>query len=187
MLVVGLGNPGRRYEGTRHNVGFDVLDTLASRRGLRFRSAPFWRPVARVARDDGAIWIKPSTWMNRSGRAIVWAQHRYAIGEARCLAVFDDADLPLGQLRLRSSGGHGGHNGVRSLMEELGNGDFDRIRIGVAGNGRRDGKLADYLLARFDSDEEEIVARSVALAADAVSCVLERGFEHAMNLFNHRR
>ena len=188
MLVIGLGNPGKRYERTRHNVGFDVLDELVRRRGLRFRRRPFWRPLAHVARsgDDNAIWIKPTTYMNRSGEAAVWARRAYDASELPLLAVYDDADLPLGQLRLRRGGGHGGHNGIRSLIDCLGESAFLRIRLGVSGEGRRERPLADYLLDRFEPEEQPTVSESVTLAADAIDCALEVGFERAMNRFNRR-
>jgi PTH1 family peptidyl-tRNA hydrolase len=185
-IVVGLGNPGSVYDGTRHNVGFDVLDEVASQRSLRFRRDRWLRSLSWVATDGDLLLAKPKTFMNRSGLAVRSLLVRNPIPMDRLIAVYDDADLPLGTLRLRLGGGHGGHNGVRSMIDQLGSIDFGRVRLGVAGRGRRDRGLADYLLNQFDEAERGVVQRMIALAREAVDCAIESGMPHAMNKFNGR-
>jgi PTH1 family peptidyl-tRNA hydrolase len=185
-LVAGLGNPGRKYHGTRHNVGFDVVDVLARRHGLPFDAADSAREsiTTRWRRDDDAILLaKPQTFMNLSGRAVRDLAEFYKIARPDLLIVCDDVNLPLGRLRLRGSGTEGGHNGLRSIAEALGSIDYARLRIGVGrGDGRRD--LADHVTARFEPDEHEAIAAAVARAADAVESWIADGLDQTMNRYN---
>ena len=183
-IVVGLGNPGRRYEGTRHNIGFAVADEVARRHGMVFESGRADTLTARRGRGAAALLVvKPLTMMNLSGEAVAGVAGFYKIEPPAILVVADDVNLPLGRLRLRASGTAGGHNGFRSIIECLGTGEFPRLRVGVGrGDPRRD--LADHVLARFDGDERDEVERTIARAADAVETFLAEGIEAAMNRYN---
>ena len=183
-LIVGLGNPGRSYHGTRHNVGFAVADELARRREVAFEHGRANALTARVGRGAATLlFVKPLTMMNLSGEAVGGLAHFYKIDPSDIIAVADDVNLPLGRLRLRGSGSAGGHNGFRSIIACLGSDMFPRLRVGVGrGDPRRD--LADHVLARFDPDEAEEVERAIARAADAVETFLAEGIEAAMNRFN---
>ncbi|MDH3627494.1 MAG: aminoacyl-tRNA hydrolase [Acidobacteriota bacterium] len=186
--IFGLGNPGRAYAGTRHNIGFEVLDLLARRRGMRFRpmgeSVDGYDLCEWERGDRSVILAKPRTYMNHSGLAVRRVCEHFGIAAASCAAVYDDADLEVGRLRLRTDGGHGGHNGVRSMIEALDRTDFGRIRLGVRGAGRDDVELADYVLQRFESAEQDRVTRLIVAAADAIEVAVDEGLEIAMNRFN---
>ncbi len=185
--MVGLGNPGSRYRATRHNIGFRVVDTVAAGRRVRWRRFGWFRPLAWVAEDNPVILVKPQTFMNRSGLAAAALCKRHRIAPHRVVAVHDDADLELGRLQLKRSGGSGGHNGLRSLSAALAGGDFPRVRLGVRGAGRDGADLAEYLLSPFDHDELDRVDELVKNAAQAVMTILEDDIESAMNRFNNRR
>ncbi|MEW5984391.1 MAG: aminoacyl-tRNA hydrolase [Acidobacteriota bacterium] len=183
-LVAGLGNPGRRYAGTRHNIGFAVADEFVRRSGAAFDQV---RPNALICRlkpgGDATLVVKPLTMMNLSGEAVAELARFHKIDPSSILVVADDVNLPLGRLRLRTQGSAGGHNGLRSLIACLGTEDFPRVRVGVGrGDPQRD--LADHVLARFDPDEEDSVRDAVARAADAVETFLAEGILAAMNRFN---
>ena len=190
-LLIGLGNPGTEYEGTRHNIGFEVLDLLALREGLIFQSANRLEGFdgvakARCARifDPDAVLVKPMTFMNRSGEATVPLARWAGASPEDVLAVYDDLDLPLGALRLRSGGGAGGHNGVRSLIEQLGTDRFPRLRVGI---GRPATDAVRHVLGEFSSDERPDVDISVAEAADAALDWLRTGeLEKVMTRFHSR-
>ena len=185
-LVVGLGNPGPRYAGTRHNVGFDAVDLLAERHGVAWAVAP--RGIeAMVApwRMGGAIFAKPLTFMNLSGGAIVPLLQFYKIEPADLLVIVDEVQLETGRLRIRPSGSAGGHNGLKSVIGSLGSDAFARLRIGVGrGDDRRD--LADHVLAKFDVAERETIADAIARAADAAELFVSDGPAEAMNRFNRK-
>jgi PTH1 family peptidyl-tRNA hydrolase len=183
-LVVGLGNPGRRYAGTRHNIGFDVLDLVVDRHRLEWESAPAEALMARW-RPAGALLAKPLTFMNLSGYAVGELLRYFKIERPDLLVVVDDVNLELGRLRARRAGSAGGHNGLKSVIEQLGAEDFARLRIGVGrGNGRRD--LANHVLATFDPSEREAVVETVRRAADAVELFVAEGIEPVMNRFNRK-
>jgi PTH1 family peptidyl-tRNA hydrolase len=183
-LVAGLGNPGRRYAGTRHNIGFAVAEEVARRAGRVFDQQRSNALVCRLKPGaEGTVLVKPLTMMNLSGQAVGELARFYRIDPPAILAVVDDVNLPLGRLRLRMGGSAGGHNGLKSLIEHLGTVEFPRLRVGVGrGDPRRD--LADHVLARFDPDEEDSVNEAVARAADAVETFLAEGILAAMNRFN---
>jgi PTH1 family peptidyl-tRNA hydrolase len=183
-LVVGLGNPGRRYAGTRHNIGYSVLDLLVGRHRLEWESAPADAIMAKW-RAAGALLAKPLTFMNLSGHAVCDLLRFFKVDLSDLLVVVDEVNLDLGRLRARRAGSAGGHNGLKSLIEPLGTGDFARLRIGVGrGDARRD--LADHVLARFDPSEREVVAETVSRAADAVELFVAEGIEPVMNRFNRK-
>jgi len=185
-LVVGLGNPGRKYEGTRHNVGFDVVDQLARKHDADWESAP--RGIeALVARWRAAdvVLAKPLTFMNLSGTAIVGLLQFYKVDVNDLMVIVDDVNLELGRLRTRSTGSAGGHNGLKSAIAQLGTEDFARMRIGVGrGDARRD--LADHVLTKFDRDERADVEAAVGRAADAVELFVTDGIGQVMNRFNRK-
>ncbi len=185
-LVVGLGNPGRRYAGTRHNVGFDVLDLLAGRHRLEWESAP--RGIdALIARDraQDVTFAKPLTFMNLSGHAVLGLLQFYKIELPDFFVVVDDVNLELGRLRTRAVGSAGGHNGLKSVIAALGTEDFARLRIGVGrGDARRD--LADHVLAKFEPEERPDVAETVGRAADAVELFVAEGVTPVMNRYNRK-
>ena len=186
-LIVGLGNPGTKYEGTRHNVGFAAVDLLAKRHGLEWQAAP--RGIeALVAnwRMGGAILAKPLTFMNLSGGAAVGLLKFYKIELADSLVIVDEAQLETGRLRIRPEGSAGGHNGLKSLIASLGTNVFPRMRIGVGrGDTRRD--LADHVLARFDPEERSVIEDAIARAADAAELFIADGIAPAMNRFNSKK
>ena len=180
--IVGLGNPGPRYIGTRHNIGFAVVDELARRAGIEFASAPAAALIAKWRRDNDVLIAKPMTFMNDSGQAVGELARYFKIAAADLLIVVDDVQLPLGRLRVRTSGSAGGHNGLKSVIAHLGE-DFARLRIGVGrGDSLRD--LADHVLARFDSDEAAEAGRMTTRAADAAEMFTTAGIAAVMNAYN---
>jgi peptidyl-tRNA hydrolase, PTH1 family len=183
-LVAGLGNPGEKYRGTRHNVGYEVLDLLARRHGLAFEAAPADAIQARWRADGGPVLlVKALTFMNLSGQAVAELARYYRIAPADLLVVSDDVNLPLGRLRARATGTEGGHNGLRSIAESLGTIDYPRIRVGVGrGDLRRD--MADHVLARFEPEERTGIERAIARAADAVEAWSRSGIQDVMNVYN---
>ncbi len=185
-LVVGLGNPGPRYQGTRHNVGFDAVDLLAKRHGLEWAAAPRGAE-ALIAnwRMGGTVVAKPLTFMNLSGAAVVPLLQFYKIEIADMLVIVDEVQLETGRIRVRPSGSAGGHNGLKSIIGSLGTDAFPRLRIGVGrGDARRD--LADHVLAKFDADERSIIEDAIVRAADAGEAFIAEGIEVAMNRFNRK-
>ncbi len=184
-LIAGLGNPGPRYRGTRHNVGFEVLDELARRARISFESAPAEALIARVRPSDGSsgvLLVKPLTFMNLSGQALGELARYYKIDVGDVLVILDEVQLPLGKLRARARGSAGGHNGLKSVIEHLGS-EVSRLRIGVGrGDARRD--LADHVLAKFDRDEAADVERMIGRAADAADVFVTGGIAPVMNQFN---
>jgi len=178
-LIVGLGNPGREYAETRHNVGFLVLDRLANRARAAWSHERRWQ--ADVAKAGAAQLCKPFTYMNLSGQAVKSVASFYKIPPAETLIVLDDLALPLGKLRLRPSGSSGGHNGLKSLIEHLGTQDFARLRIGI---GSASGGTVEHVLGRFALDEREPLEQSLTRAVEAIDCAQSRGLAAAMNAFN---
>ena len=188
-LIVGLGNPGPEYRGTRHNIGFAVADELAGRHSVGFESSPVDALVAKVrswvasgfSRTD-VLLAKPLTFMNSSGEAVGALARYFKIDIGDLLVVVDEVQLPLGRLRIRARGSAGGHNGLKSIVAHLGE-EFPRLRVGVGrGDSRRD--LADHVLARFDADEAAEVERLIARAADAAEMFVTSGIETVMNAYN---
>jgi peptidyl-tRNA hydrolase, PTH1 family len=183
-LIVGLGNPGRKYGGTRHNVGFDVVDLLAARHRLEWESAPAVALLAKW-RAAPALLAKPLTFMNLSGPALGELMRFYKVPREDVLVIVDDANLELGRLRARPSGSAGGHNGLKSIIGALGSDEFARLRVGVGrGDARRD--LADHVLAIFDPQEREEVADAVGRSADAAELFVTDGIAPVMNRFNRK-
>lgn len=185
-IVVGLGNPGREYVGTRHNIGFEVVDRLATRVDRGWETGPATAMQARWRRggaDQDVLLVKPLTFMNLSGEAVGSLMRFYKVAVPDVLIVCDDVNLPLGRLRARGSGSEGGHNGLRSIAQQLGTIEYPRLRVGVGrGDTRRD--LADHVLARFDAEEAGVVAEVVTKATEAVDLWIADGLVRMMNSFN---
>jgi len=183
-LIVGLGNPGEKYRGTRHNVGFDVVDLVAKQRELVFESCAV---DALMAKDRGQganlILAKPTTYMNLSGVAVRDLCHYYRVDQEDLLVVADDVNLPLGKLRIRRNGSDGGHNGFGSIIEVLSSARFDRLRLGV-GRGDERLDLANYVLNRFEQEEREEIDRAIERAAFAIDVFLKHGTDTMMEQFN---
>ena len=191
-LIVGLGNPGGKYEATRHNVGFMVLDQLARSRGISFDREKKWD--VKVAREQvvGApapFWFaKPQTFMNLSGHAVSGIARFYRIPTEEILVIYDDVDLPLGTLRFRAKGSAGGHNGIKSIIECLGDDGFPRLKLGIAGERGRPtgGSMSSHVLGRFASEEKDKLDTMITQAATAVDLAISDGLGVAMNRFNRK-
>ena len=184
-LIVGLGNPGREYRDTRHNVGFRVVEEIARRHQLTFALAPSQIPETFVAKKFAAepvLLAKPLTFMNRSGDAVGALARYYDIAAADLLVVVDDVDLPFGRLRARARGSAGTHNGLRSIVDRIGT-DFPRLRLGVGrGDARRD--LADHVLSKFEPEEASELESFIARAADAAEMFAAEDIARVMNAYN---
>jgi len=180
-LVAGLGNPGREYARTRHNVGFLIADLLATRAGTAFVHDSKWN--ADVARAGNLTLMKPMTFMNLSGESVGDFCRFYKIEPSQVLVVIDDIALPLGRLRLRGTGSDGGHNGLASVLMHLGTERVPRLRVGIGSSGSK-GSLVGHVLGKFSNDEQVALDDAISRAADAVEFAQESGLEAAMNRFN---
>jgi len=185
-LIVGLGNPGREYRDTRHNVGFVVADEIVRRHNLMLAMAPSQVPDAMIAKKfgaDGLLVAKPLTFMNNSGDAVSALARYYDISIGDLLVVVDEVALPFGRLRARARGSAGGHNGLKSVIARLGTSEFARLRLGVGrGDARRD--LADHVLSKFEADEQSALGEFITRAADAAEMFAAEGIEKVMNTYN---
>ena len=184
-LVVGLGNPGEKYENTRHNVGFLTVDELAGRLDIPVQKLKY-RALTNTARLGGApvLLMKPVTFMNLSGEAVGQAAAFYKIPPERVLVISDDVSLPLGKLRIRKSGSAGGHNGLKNIIQHLGTDAFPRVKIGVGQKPHPDYDMADWVLSKFTGEDKKVIAQAVERAADAVACYIQEGPDRAMGKFN---
>jgi PTH1 family peptidyl-tRNA hydrolase len=185
-LIVGLGNPGREYRETRHNVGFVVVDEIARRHDLVWSMAPAQVPDAFVVKRFGPeplLLAKPLTFMNRSGSAVAALAAYYRIEPGDLLIVYDDVDLPFGRLRARASGSAGTHNGMRSIVQSLGTHEVPRLRLGI-GRGDRRRDLADVVLSKFEPVERDQLESVIARAADAAEMFAAAGIFKVMNAYN---
>lgn len=181
-LVVGLGNPGPEYDGTRHNIGFALVDRLASERGWKWKRERKLR--AKVASSDSSLVLaKPLTYMNLSGNAVARIARLHGLEPDQVLVAYDDVDLPVGRIRFRARGSAGGHNGIKSIIEYLGTDAFPRLKIGIGASGGRD-EMVDHVLGRFEDSEWNEMEKVLAKAEDGVNCALSSGLESAMNRFN---
>ena len=183
-LIIGLGNPGKPYEHTRHNIGFDVIDELANRWNAPLNQSKFNGMYASVHRPEGkVILLKPLTYMNLSGESVRPLMDYFDIEVEDIIVIYDDLDLETGKLRLRAKGSAGGHNGIKSLIQHLGTQEFNRIRVGVnrppAGM-----KVADYVLSKFSKDDQVVVKEAIDKSCDAVETALKKPFLEVMNQFN---
>jgi PTH1 family peptidyl-tRNA hydrolase len=179
-LVAGLGNPGAEYNGTRHNVGFEVVNRLASEWGLSWQQEKSWQVL--WAKGANALLVKPTSYMNRSGEPLRAIAQFYKIAPAEMLVVLDDMALPLGRLRLRPDGGTAGHNGLESVIVQFGTEEIPRLRVGI-GAAPREGSV-DYVLGRFFEEERPLVEETIVRAAGAAKWAIDKGVLSAMNQFN---
>ena len=181
-LIVGLGNPGRHYEGTRHNVGFMVLDRLAAQAGALFESKPKWQSHVAKLPGSGVMLAKPQSFMNLSGRPIrqIIAFHKWT--PENVLVVYDDVALPLGKLRFREKGSAGGHNGIKSLIEHFGSDNFPRLKVGIGSS--EPGNMTGHVLGNFREEERELLENTLARAVAAVQLALSQGLAPAANFYN---
>lgn len=184
-ILACLGNPGARYEDTRHNVGFHAADALARRDGFRVDKLRF-KALTAAAELGGekVLVMKPQTMMNLSGRAVREAAQFYKIPAERVLVIFDDISLPVGKLRVRPGGSAGGHNGIKDIIAQMGTDAFPRVKIGVGGKPRPDYDLADWVLGRPTAAEWTVLEETILRALDAAACVIAEGPERAMSRYN---
>ncbi len=183
FLIVGLGNPGAEYEGTRHNAGFMALDLFAARRNTTFRTDRLGALAETSFRGKQLLLLKPSTYMNNSGRAVAYWLTQAKIPVAQLLVMVDDLALPLGSLRLRLQGSDGGHNGLKDIAAQVATQQYARLRLGIGHEFAR-GKQVDFVLDPFSAEERPLLDESLAHACDAVEMALSMGFQRAMNQIN---
>ena len=184
-LIVGLGNVGDKYEGTRHNVGFRVADELAERAGVPVQRLKY-RALTGQAEIGGArvLLMKPVTFMNLSGEAVRPAADFYKVPADHILVLSDDVSLPVGKLRIRRGGSAGGHNGLKNIIQHLGTDQVPRVKVGVGEKPHPDYDMADWVLGKFQGEDRKAIDQAVQRAADAVECLLREGPERAMSRFN---
>ena len=185
FIIVGLGNPGREYEGTRHNVGFLVLDKLAAKENISIPEKKHKAIIGKgMAAGQKCVLAKPQTYMNLSGESVKLAGGFYKIPPERVLVISDDVALPLGKLRIRAGGSAGGHNGLKNIIAHLGTDQFPRVRVGVGAPEHPDHEMIDWVIGHFTPKEKKTVDESVGRAVDAALCVIEKGVQEAQNRFN---
>ncbi len=184
-LIVFLGNPGLKYEGTRHNAGFMAADAMAKAKGVAINRSRFKALTAACEiGGEQVLLMKPQTYMNLSGDAVAQAVRFYKIAPEHVLVVSDEVSLPIGKLRVRTKGSAGGHNGLKDIIAKLGTSDFPRLRIGVGAPPHPDYDMADWVLSTFKNQDADTMAQSAARAAEAAECYILHGPERTMNLYN---
>ncbi len=184
-LIVGLGNPGKEYERTRHNAGWRAIDVLAGKLGCKIDKGKFQGLYGQCSyRGTKLYLLKPQTFMNLSGRSVVQLSAYFHIPPQRIIVLFDDISLEPGRLRIRADGSAGGHNGIKSIIAELGSQDFPRVKIGVGGKAHPDQDLADHVLSGFSASEEKALQSALDRAADAALCIMDHGVPETANRFN---
>jgi len=185
-VIVGLGNPGRRYAGTRHNVGFSVIQRLARRWGVRLRQRQYSAKVVEVKRhEERLVLAQPQTYMNMSGVAVKQIADGYRVPPKQIVIVTDDLDIPLGQIRVRNGGSAGTHKGLRSVLAEMGTPSIPRLRVGI-GPLAESGDAVEFVLSPFSREERPVVEDALAKAEEALEMILDGRIEAAMNTFNQR-
>ena len=184
-LIVGLGNPGKEYAATKHNCGFLAIDLIAKQLDCKIDKSKFQGLYGQTTYQGKKVYLlKPQTYMNLSGRSVLQMSAYYNIPPERILVLFDDISLEPGRLRIRSDGSAGGHNGIKSIIAELGSQNFPRVKIGVGAKPHKDSDLADWVLSGFTASEEKAMAVSLKNAADSALCIVDRGVYEAANRFN---
>jgi PTH1 family peptidyl-tRNA hydrolase len=184
-LIVGLGNPGKDYTRTRHNCGFRAIDILAQQLGCKIDKGKFQGLYGQVTRDGKKLFLlKPQTYMNLSGKSVLQLSAYYNIPPQRIIVMFDDISLVPGRLRVRAEGSAGGHNGIKSIIQELGSQDFPRVKIGVGAKPHAEQDLADWVLSGFSASEEKLLEPALEKAGEAALCIIERGISDAANRYN---
>ncbi len=185
LLIAGLGNPTKEYEHTRHNMGFDCVDVIAGKFGIKINKSRFKAlfGVGTVA-GEKVVLIKPQTFMNLSGYAVGLLVKFYKADPKKdLLVIYDDTDIEAGHIRIRKSGSAGGHNGMKSIISSLGTEEFARIRIGI-GKRKENDEMVDFVLGRFSAEDRKIIDEAIGKAADAACDMAENGIDHAMNRYN---
>lgn len=184
-LIVGLGNPGREYEKTRHNAGFRAIDVLADQLGCKIDRLKFQGLYTQTLYQGQKLFLlKPQTYMNLSGRSVLQLSAYFNIPPQRIIVLFDDISLPPGRLRIRGDGSAGGHNGIKSIISEVGSQEFPRVKIGVGAKPHPEQDLADWVLSSFSAKEEKDLTSALERAADAALCIIEKSVSEAANRFN---
>ncbi len=181
-VIVGLGNPGKQYENTRHNIGFITLDYLADKHGIAINKIKH-KALVGEGKISGqkVLLVKPQTYMNLSGQSVREVMNYYKVDTENLVVIYDDIDIPAGSVRIRKKGSAGTHNGMRSIVYDLQSDNFPRIRIGM---GRNSHELKDFVLGGFSKDEKELFEKAVAHTAEAIECLIEKDVDMAMNRYN---
>lgn len=184
-IIAGLGNPDSKYENTRHNMGFKAIDAMASEFGIDVNRAKFKGLIGegRIG-SEKVILLKPQTYMNLSGQSVREIMNFYKIPEENLIVIYDDFDLPIGSIRVRKSGGPGTHNGMKSVVQELGSRKFPRVRVGI---GSSDGSTIQFVIGKVGKDEQQILNEAAEAAASAAADIIRIGIENAMNIHNTRK
>jgi len=184
-LIVGLGNPGREYEKTRHNCGFRAIDILADKLNCKIDKSKFQGLYGQTTYNGNKlILLKPMTYMNLSGRSVLQLSAYYNIPPQRIIVMFDDISLEPGRLRIRQNGSAGGHNGIKSIISEIGSQEFPRVKIGVGAKPNPDYNLADWVLSAMSASEDKAASFAISQAAEASLCIVDDGIYEAANRFN---
>lgn len=184
-LIVGLGNPGKQYERTRHNAGFRAIDILAANLGCKIDKGKFQGLYGQTNWNGKKLYLlKPQTFMNLSGRSVLQLSAYYSIPPQRIIVLFDDVSLEPGRLRVRAEGSAGGHNGIKSIIAELGSQEFPRVKIGVGIKPHPEQDLADWVLSNFSANEEKALGEALPQAAAAALCIIEHGIPETANRYN---
>ena len=187
-LIVGLGNPGKEYEKTRHNCGFRAVDVLADKLNCKIDKGKFQGLYGQTAYGGKKLYLlKPLTYMNLSGRSVLQLSAYFQIPPQRIIVLFDDISLEPGRIRVRADGSAGGHNGIKSIIAEVGSQDFPRVKIGVGAKAYAEQDLADWVLSAFSPSEEKALSSALDRAADAALCIIDRGVPEAANRYNGSR
>lgn len=184
-MIVGLGNPGKEYDRTRHNCGFRAMDILADKLGCKIDKAKFQGLYGQTVINGQKLYLlKPLTYMNLSGRSVLQLSAYFQIPPQRIIVIFDDISLDVGRLRVRSNGSAGGHNGIKSIISELGSQEFPRVKVGVGAKPHPEQDLADWVLSTFSASEEKALKTALENAGDAALCLIEKGVMEAANRYN---
>lgn len=187
-LIVGLGNPGKEYERTRHNAGFRAIDRVAEKLSCKIDKGKFQGLYGQVNYQGRKIYLlKPLTYMNLSGRSVVQLSAYFNIPPQRIIVLFDDISLEPGRLRVRGDGSAGGHNGIKSIIAELGSQDFPRVKIGVGAKAHAEQDLADWVLSGFSASDEKALTSALDRACDAALCIIDHGVPESANRYNGSR
>ena len=185
-IIAGLGNPGKEYENTKHNVGFLTIDILAEKYGIKVNKIKFKGLIGEgMIGTEKVILVKPQTYMNLSGQCIREIVAFYKLDMEDLVVIYDDIDLPMGNLRIRKKGSAGTHNGMRSIIYDLQDDGFPRVRVGIGGE--RKGDLANYVISGFSGDDRKLIEEAIVKAADAVACLVEDGIDRAMVDYNTKK
>jgi len=184
-LIVGLGNPGKEYARTRHNAGFRAIDVLAEKLGCKIDKGKFQGLYGQTVYNGKKLFLlKPQTFMNASGRSVLEMSAYYSIPPQRIIVLFDDISLDPGRLRVRAEGSAGGHNGIKSIIAQLGSQDFPRVKIGVGAKPHPEQDLADWVLSAFSASEDKALCAALPNAAEAALCIMDHGIAETANRYN---